>query len=369
MRTHRLPLVALVALLVVALAAPVGAESTTNARRRREATRSKRAQAAAKLNALKATDAQLEAAVRTLDRQAKAQAAQAVAARRSLDAALMSVQRAEAKLAATSKQMADLKGAVVNRAVAAFVRPKDDMFTELVASKDLNEASRRTALLSQVANRDHDVIDQLRATKQDYEEEQAKAAKARELAAARRKNEEAKLASVVRARNEKARLAKALDVRIREYQQEVDALLRDESNLSNLIRSKDTFVPGSVSATGLIWPTRGRLTSGFGRRWGRLHAGIDLASPTGTPIHAAKDGVVIYSGRMSGYGNVIVISHGGGLTTLYGHQSRLAAGDGARVSRGQTIGYVGSTGRSTGPHLHFETRINGSPQNPRRFLS
>jgi murein DD-endopeptidase MepM/ murein hydrolase activator NlpD len=110
------------------------------------------------------------------------------------------------------------------------------------------------------------------------------------------------------------------------------------------------------------------VTSEYGTRWGRLHAGIDIAAGTGTPIAAAKGGEVVFSGVMNGYGNCIVINHGGGFSTLYAHQSRLAARDGQDVDQGQVIGYVGSTGHSTGPHLHFETRVNGNPQNPRRYL-
>ncbi|MBA2608960.1 MAG: M23 family metallopeptidase, partial [Actinobacteria bacterium] len=88
----------------------------------------------------------------------------------------------------------------------------------------------------------------------------------------------------------------------------------------------------------------------------------------GTIIRAAKAGTVVFSGQMSGYGNVVIIDHGGGLSTLYGHQSRIAARRGQSAGQGEVIGYVGSTGRSTGNHLHFETRTNGRPQNPRRYL-
>ena len=117
-----------------------------------------------------------------------------------------------------------------------------------------------------------------------------------------------------------------------------------------------------------MWPARGTVTSEYGSRWGRLHAGIDIAGPTGTPIWAAKAGSVVVAGTQSGYGNTVVIDHGGDMTTLYAHQSRLAVSSGQSVSQGQVIGYIGSTGRSTGPHLHFETRYGGSPRNPRGCL-
>ncbi len=100
----------------------------------------------------------------------------------------------------------------------------------------------------------------------------------------------------------------------------------------------------------------------------RFHTGIDIGVGYGTPIHAADSGTVIYATWMSGYGNVIIIDHGNGISTLYAHQSSLAVGMGARVARGQVIGYVGSTGFSTGPHLHFEVRLNGTPVDPLAYL-
>lgn len=115
-------------------------------------------------------------------------------------------------------------------------------------------------------------------------------------------------------------------------------------------------------------PVSGTLTSGFGPRWGRLHTGIDLAAPTGTPIYACWGGRVLIAGWQGGYGNAVVIDHGGGRATLYAHQSSLAVSVGQIVSAGALIGYVGSTGNSTGPHLHFEVRIDGETMNPAPYL-
>ena len=133
-------------------------------------------------------------------------------------------------------------------------------------------------------------------------------------------------------------------------------------------RSSSSQVSRPPSSAGFIWPTSGTLTSGFGWRWGRMHEGIDIAAPTGTPISAAASGTVIYAGWMGGYGNLVVIDHGNGLATAYGHQSSIAVGSGTYVSQGQTIGYVGSTGHSTGPHVHFEVRVNGTPVDPLGYL-
>jgi murein DD-endopeptidase MepM/ murein hydrolase activator NlpD len=122
-----------------------------------------------------------------------------------------------------------------------------------------------------------------------------------------------------------------------------------------------------TSSSGFIWPVNGVVTSGFGWRWGRMHEGIDIAAPSGTPIRAAAAGTVIYAGWMGGYGNLVIIDHGNGLATAYGHQSAIYVGGGS-VSQGTVIGAVGSTGNSTGPHLHFEVRVNGSPVDPMGYL-
>jgi murein DD-endopeptidase MepM/ murein hydrolase activator NlpD len=126
--------------------------------------------------------------------------------------------------------------------------------------------------------------------------------------------------------------------------------------------------PTTAPSGGFIWPVSGPITSPFGMRWGTLHPGIDIGVPEGTPIHAAAAGKVIYCGWMSGYGNLVMIDHGGNLATLYGHQSRIAATCGEDVSQGQVIGYSGCTGFCTGPHVHFEVRVNGTPVDPLGYL-
>jgi murein DD-endopeptidase MepM/ murein hydrolase activator NlpD len=127
----------------------------------------------------------------------------------------------------------------------------------------------------------------------------------------------------------------------------------------------------SPSAAGFIWPVEGTLTSGFGYRWGRMHEGIDISVPEGTPIRAAADGTVILMQseyESGGYGNYTCIDHGGGLSTCYAHQSSFATSVGAQVSQGDVIGLSGNTGHSTGPHLHFEVRINGAATDPLGYL-
>ncbi|HYE25695.1 MAG TPA: M23 family metallopeptidase [Clostridia bacterium] len=123
-----------------------------------------------------------------------------------------------------------------------------------------------------------------------------------------------------------------------------------------------------------LWPVAGRLTSSFGERIdpfngeGAFHRGVDISSAYGNPIVAPADGVVEFAGFMSGYGRLIKIDHGHGLTTRYGHLSGFAVRDGQSVKRGDVIGYVGTTGRVTSPHLHYEVRINETPVNPHKYL-
>lgn len=123
-----------------------------------------------------------------------------------------------------------------------------------------------------------------------------------------------------------------------------------------------------TSTEGFIWPLNGPITSPYGPRWGSFHPGVDIGGYTGEPIVAAKAGVVISAGWIDGYGNATIIDHGGGIATLYGHQSRLGVSAGQRVKQGDVIGYVGCTGYCTGPHLHFEVRVNGQHVNPMPYL-
>lgn len=120
-----------------------------------------------------------------------------------------------------------------------------------------------------------------------------------------------------------------------------------------------------------IWPvSNGRLTSPFGRRWGKNHDGIDIAAPRGTSIHAARAGRVIYAGNaISGYGNMIVVNHGGSFRTVYAHNKKNLVRRGDNVRQGQVIGLVGSTGKSSGPHVHFEVRQGSKPYNPMHFIA
>ncbi|WZL73087.1 peptidoglycan DD-metalloendopeptidase family protein [Clostridiaceae bacterium 35-E11] len=126
--------------------------------------------------------------------------------------------------------------------------------------------------------------------------------------------------------------------------------------------------PPKVGTGTLSNPTRGRLSSRFGYRWGRKHEGIDIAARIGTPVHAADGGKVVFAGTRSGYGKLVIVDHGANVKTYYAHNSKLVVSKGTKVFKGQKIAEVGNTGRSTGPHLHFEVRKNGVPVNPLKYV-
>ncbi|MBN1298647.1 MAG: M23 family metallopeptidase [Actinobacteria bacterium] len=143
---------------------------------------------------------------------------------------------------------------------------------------------------------------------------------------------------------------------------------------AQITRILESYKYGNAPGSKFMWPVAGRLRSGFGYRihpifgYRRFHSGIDLAAPSGTLIYSADGGEIIHTGYDGGYGYSIMVYHGGGFATWYAHLSRILVNVGQRVERGEVIGLVGSTGWSTGPHLHFEVRINGAAQDPLAYL-
>jgi murein DD-endopeptidase MepM/ murein hydrolase activator NlpD len=189
--------------------------------------------------------------------------------------------------------------------------------------------------------------------------------------AALRVAQAAQKAASLAMRKEKHTKLSSVENNLALLEQQENQLLAESNALSGVIAGSS----GSGVGTGnMMWPVNAPISSPFGYRihpilgYRKLHTGIDLGASYGTPIHASDSGTVIYSTWMGGYGNVIIIDHGRGISTLYAHQSSLAVGNGTRVTRGQVVGYVGSTGFSTGPHLHFEVRVNGNPVDPLGYL-
>ena len=190
----------------------------------------------------------------------------------------------------------------------------------------------------------------------------------------------ARQSQLTSARSEQQATVAAVRASKQEFLSEATALAAASSELAARIQAAQaappppaahataSVVPPAVSSSGLIWPVGGPVTSSFGMRWGRMHEGIDIGAASGTPVQASAGGTVISAGWMGGYGNLVVIDHGGGLSTGYAHLSGYAIGSGQGVSQGQTVGYVGCTGHCFGAHLHFEVRVNGSPRDPLDFL-
>lgn len=150
--------------------------------------------------------------------------------------------------------------------------------------------------------------------------------------------------------------------------------LEKESRRIAELLSGRTGGTASVGKGGMAWPVQGKLTSPYGWRTHpihgdtRFHDGIDVAASQGTPLRSAASGTVIFAGRKGGYGNTVIVEHGGGLATVYAHMSSIGAGEGAKLDRGETLGRVGCTGSCTGPHVHFEVRVGGKTQNPLTWL-
>ena len=167
-------------------------------------------------------------------------------------------------------------------------------------------------------------------------------------------------------------LLRRVEAEIAELEGELAALEKEEDSIRALIASRTS--PGGRAPGQLVRPVPGAIGSGFGPRfhpilgYTRMHNGVDMNCGTGDPIVAAEAGTVILAGAKGGFGKTVMIDHGGGMVTLYAHQSGYAVSTGESVSAGQTIGYCGSTGLSTEPHLHFEVRINGEPRNPANYL-
>ncbi len=190
----------------------------------------------------------------------------------------------------------------------------------------------------------------------------AAAQKARDSLVARRSALEA-------ARSEKASLLAGIKSKREDQEEDLDAMLAASAALAAQIQagSSGGSSSGPPSAQGFIWPVSGPVTSGFGMRWGRMHEGIDIGAATGTAIHAVAAGTVIYAGVLGGYGNIVVVDHGGGLSTAYAHMSAIWI-SGGPVAQGASLGAVGCTGHCFGPHLHFEVRVNGAPVDPLGYL-
>ncbi len=280
------------------------------------------------------------------------------------------------QLAVARRRLAAQEASMQQRLRELYKRGRVGYLDVLLGAADFREFVTRWQFVSRLVDADNRLLGAYAEETAHYEElhvalrsEQARLGSFIRMIDARRQDvaaqEQAKRALLRRLREERAsfeRMVKELERNSRE----IEVLIRRSQ------RSPSAALPERRIGRFLM-PARGVFTSGFGYRWHpifhvrRMHTGIDIAAPRGAPVMAAADGVVLYTGWLGGYGKIVIIDHGGGMSTLYGHLSAILVPTGARVRRGQIIGRIGTTGYSTGPHLHFEVRINGRPVNPRRY--
>lgn len=265
----------------------------------------------------------------------------------------------------------------------------------VVGAKDFSDFANRVEMLKRIIDADIKLIDSIKTEREEItnrkailEQDRAKVVelenKAKEAQAVIQKKKDEQTAILNKAQSDKA-TAEQLEASLQESSNAIRALLqqrqaeRAAAAAAAAVAAQGGGGGGSsaayVQGTGqLSWPVNGVITSDFGWRthpiFGRqiLHSGMDIGVDEGTPVHSADGGVVVYSGWMDGYGYAVVVDHGNGMSTLYGHNSDLAVSEGQTVSKGSVIAYAGSTGNSTGPHVHFEVRINGDPVDPAGYL-
>lgn len=244
----------------------------------------------------------------------------------------------------------------------------------LLGANDFGDFTTRMDILKRVLKQDTELIAKVKAERElvlqkkaDLERDRSAIVELKNAAAAKKKVIED---SKSERENVLTTAVSERDSAERAYQELLDTSRRIEQ----MIRSSQSGNRSSESTGSMLWPTSGPITSPFGWRthpiFGtqRYHSGIDIGADYGDSVVAVDGGVVIYADWMGGYGKAVIVDHGGGISTLYAHNSELLVGEGQRVGKGQTISRVGSTGYSTGPHLHFEVRENGSPVNPLNYL-
>ena len=347
--------------------------------------------------------AQAEAVIGSVNDKLYAIQQQLEAAQRDYQAVANELKATEEKIAATQAELektrARLKvreGVFTKRVRDIYMHGQLSYLDVVLGAKDFSDFSNRLELLRRIIDADITLISDIRkeraaieTAKQELETQRARQAELRDQAAAKRDEIESRRkeqqAILYQAQNDKAVAEQAYN----EYQQSSQAIAEmlrqraaDRAAQAAAAAAQassgggggsDYYQPVSGSGA-MIWPVNGVVTSPYGYRTHPIfgttiyHSGIDIGVAYGTPVHAADGGVVVEAGWISGYGYAVIIDHGNGLSTLYGHNQELAVSEGQSVSQGQVIAYAGSTGNSTGPHVHFEVRANGDPVDPSAYL-
>jgi murein DD-endopeptidase MepM/ murein hydrolase activator NlpD len=283
------------------------------------------------------------------------------------------------RLARLRKQLAHSREVLEARIVAVYKQGEPNMIEVVLSSRGFADMVERTTYMERIASQDHKIITKVTLLKGQTKKETVKLASL--------EKEASRLVAEVRSqRNEVAGAKGTLAAQRNDLNSAVHhrksklatvskSLAHDQEDLAAMQASNgqiggilDNSAPIKQGSGQLDWPVNGQFTSPFGGRWGRLHAGIDIAVPVGTAVHAADTGTVRIAGWVGGYGNYICIQHSSSMSTCYGHNSSLRVSVGQSVTQGQVIAASGNTGHSTGPHVHFEVRINGNPVDPMGYL-
>jgi murein DD-endopeptidase MepM/ murein hydrolase activator NlpD len=341
---------------------PANAESTLSQTRRRLAA------ARARLVETRRSDDELLGVIGQLGGQLNTTRLRLVRAQVTLDRISALIAGEERKLARLAAERTARLGLVKDRARAMYILGPGMGAEALLASESVEEFVNRSSTLDYALRFDRVVLDDLaRIADQSRKAREALQAQLKTAASVRADiaDRAAEIGDILQTKEiAEASLAGKLEA----YQLEVRALEREQARIVALIRSRQSHSNGRVSRRGFIWPIRGEITSPYGPRWGGFHTGIDINCDTGDRIVAAKAGRVIAAEWGGGYGRMVIIDHGNGVSTLYAHNSVLYVHQGQNVARGQRITACGETGNATGDHLHFEVRIDGDHTDPRPFL-
>jgi murein DD-endopeptidase MepM/ murein hydrolase activator NlpD len=334
----------------------------------------------------------LDNKVSDLDRQIRHVRGELNAAEAELDALQARARGAEVKLEETRHQLAHAEQALKDQAIAAYVGMGDagGLAEVLLKAESIGAMAAKRSYLRIVASTQTEAVAAYEGLRDRTEDLITELDEARGKAEAERDQVVVRRAQLQRERNAQDAVRHEVDLELarhnallqqmlarrEEFTGSVLALKQQSDALEATLRERHVSQTAATSSGGrLTAPIPGsRVVSGFGARvhpiYGsvRMHTGVDIAGSTGTPIRAAADGVVVSAGWLGGYGQATVIEHGGPMATLYGHQSQILVREGQAVDRGQVIGKVGCTGTCTGPHLHYEVRLNGTPVNPASYL-